>query len=301
VDAKGHAVAAWNGSAAIYDGGWGSTATLGGEVSPTYGSTGRSQLDGAGSTIAVPTAVQGHDMAPDRLVVHRAAPTPDGFRFVEEKELQASSTGTDGNRVDPQLIDLTVEPGGRVLTLFTLFPKVYVRAYEDPAGGPAPPGDDVVKDTGDPGAGKQDTTVAPAQPAAPTLPSPVGPDGPARFILPIRPVELVRVGQLDPARPTATVTCPATAPESCRVRMTLRLDFGATSARAAQRRATVLGSARSTVRPGQRRRIAIKLNRAGRRVVRRRKAVRVRLLTTISVGTQTGTATSRTRIKARRR
>jgi hypothetical protein len=68
----------------------------------------------------------------------------------------------------------------------------------------------------------------------------------------------------------------------------LRLAFGAGAKTWAKRKSKRIGPA-----------VAIKLNRAGRKVVSRRGTVRVRVVTTLSVGAPTGTTTKTTKLGAR--
>ena len=301
VDANGHAVAAWDDKAAIYSAGsWGSATVLGGGVNPAYGSTGRNMLEGEGNTIVVPAAERFPGPSPSttddtsRLVLHRATLTPEGFRFVDPVEIEASANSS-GGIVHPDFVDVSLEPSGRTLTLHTLYPKVYARAFEDPSA-PPPAGGGGTQTPADatPGGGG---SAPPSD--VPGAPSPGGSD-PAPFILPIKPVKLVAVGALDPKKPSVSVTCPPEAGRDCLVTVTLRALFQA-NARAAARKTTTIGSVSGKVKPGRKGRLVIKLNRAGRKLVAKRKAAKVQVVTTIRVGDQKGTVTKNTTLKAARR
>lgn len=301
VDGSGHAVAMWNDKAAIYDGAWGSGASLGPGGGAGTG-TARYLMDGEGSTIAVPTGERFENADPgdaddtSRLVVHRATVTPDGFKFVEHQEIQASVAGPSG-QVHPAWVDLSVEPGGRILTAFTLFPKIYLRAFEDPADAPAPGGGG----DPDPGPGSGgDGSTPPSTDGDPRPTPPLGGDPPP-FILPIVPVNLVIAGPLDPVRPRVTVKCPPEAGSECLVTINLRLGFGANPKAAAKRKGVRIGTGRGTVAPAKSKKIRLKLNRAGRKVVKRGRSVKVKVETTIRVGAQKGSVTKSTRLKARKR
>jgi hypothetical protein len=131
-----------------------------------------------------------------------------------------------------------------------------------------------------------DAACSPGQPSGPPPLDPgppgTGPPGPANVVADVTgPVMTVsgRALAVDPrGRVAVTLACPAGEPGDCAGTLTIKTAGRVRAARKARR--VKLGSARFTIAPGTSRRIAVKLSRSNRRLVRRLARVRVNLVVT---------------------
>jgi hypothetical protein len=219
------------------------------------------------------------------LQVYKSTGAGLGQAFTQQLGTQAR--GTTGQNFFPRMIDMDVSPDGGILALYTEKASgvddfaYWLRAYEDPDATGVPPDD-------------------------PGGPGPPGGGSGVSFTL--VPRDLLKIKPIPGRNPKITLSCP---PENgstaCFWQMGMWASRGvvpkpeppaaAQKKRGKKKRAVRLGGASASVPGGETRSVKIKLTRAGRKAIRGKRAVKVRLTVGVRAGDQTGTFVAKTKLK----
>lgn len=257
-----------------------------------------------GDRLAVPVLEIDHGLTPcsfgdDRrgLFYRHFHSGPSGLVDDGRSELSPLQSRAGGVTSYPSISEQTLEPGGRMLVSYQVDAARYLRSFDGVppgGGGPAPPAPE-------PPAGS-----SPAPPVSPASP-------PASAIVPIRPKLYVDVAALNPSKLEVSIVCSAdqVAAEDCGSKAFVYWLFigqhqgkkssahGAATRPKAKRILVAAGAAR--IPKGKRGKLRLKLTKAGRQLVARRKPVKVLLVVTITRGARSGTDEFRTTLKAKAR
>ena len=223
-----------------------------------------------------------------------------GFIDLGNTELSAPAGGS------PQLLDLAIEPGGKLLAYFRIVDNMtnpkYLRAFDGafltPGVTPTP-----TPTPGPGGTGGSSGTPASNPGASPTPPKPIAPIKPRNL--------LVRYKRINPMDPAVILDCGA---ESIQKGQLGGIDCGSSlklftaffsrnppKASVAASKPVLLATGKGKAAAGKRKRIKLRLTPAGRRLVRRGRAVKVTLQAKVTVGNRSATERLSVRLSARRK
>jgi hypothetical protein len=279
-----------------HNGGWGAATAVGGTAFPNI-----SSIDGvasAGNTVAVAFFTQADgDPSCSNMNIHYSrtsfvrtgTSTPGGIVFDPDKQTVTEVPVGDGRYYSAGFQGMAVNPAGGVLYQYDRYSAsgdaFSLLAREDRSGA----GGGTTGGGGTPGGGAGG-------------PGPSGSTPGAGHILPIVPRNLVIVTVIDPNYPTFVATCPVDPDfaRECAFRLGAYAAFGAIPSRAKSRTATLLGSAKLVLHPGQRGRLVIHFTAAGKRALRPGRRLKVRIKVDVTARGQKGSLTAVTTISPRR-
>lgn len=158
----------------------------------------------------------------------------------------------------------------------------------------------------------EDAAAPPTDPAQPVNPgggsgngpgtTGTTPTPPVRKILPLVPKDLVVPAPITSRKRTVRVLCPPEVGDECLVHLNVYAAFGAmpkASAAAGKKKAALLASVRTRVRPGTSRTVRLKLTKAGRRAARVRRRKAARMVVTVTADGVRRSSTVKVRIGGR--